>query len=118
MAELITHNTPWLLEQWGRWARVNSDLTVGYPSITSFTKLLGSTLPSPLINDDDAMLVDSAVARLNRRDEEMGQAVVLFYTGGSNVSQVARWLDIDRRRADVLVKSGTAWVDAAIDNVA
>lgn len=114
MAELITDNTPWLLEQWARWARSNPGSSLRYPAITPFARLLGSTLPSPVISDAEAMLVDGAVARLNRRDGEMGQAVVLYYFGGGNVSRVARLLEIDRRRADVLVKSGTAWVDATI----
>lgn len=114
MAELITDNTPWLLEQWARWARFNPSLSLGYPVITPFARLLGSTLPSSVISDVVAMRVDGAVARLNRRDGDMGQAVVLYYFRGGNVSWVARMMGIHRKKADILVKSGTAWLDAAL----
>lgn len=114
MTQLISDNTPWLLEQWARWARSNPGSSLGYPAITPFARLLGSTLPSPVISDAEAMLVDGAVARLNRRDGEMGQALVLYYFGGGNVSRVARLLESDRKRVSVLVNAGTAWVDAAL----
>ncbi len=113
MAELITDNTPWLLEQWARWARANPCST-SYPALTAFARLLGSTVPSLTITDKEAMQVDGAVARLNKRDEEMGRAVMLYYFGGCNMSRVARSMSINRKRASVLVNSGTAWVDAVL----
>ncbi len=114
MAEWSTDNTPWLLDQWARWAQVNPGVSLGYPTVTPFRRLLGSTVPPPLISDDEATVIDSAVARLCRRDGEMGRAVVLYYFGGGNVSWVARTMQVHRKRADMLVQSGTAWIDGTL----
>ncbi len=115
MTELTIDNTPWLLEQWARWALVNPGVSLSHPTVTPVREQLGSTLPLPLINDDQALVIDSAVARLCRRDNEMGSAVALYYLGGGNVSWVARIMQIHRKKADLLVKSGSAWVDAALE---
>lgn len=108
----VTSDTTWLLEQWARWSKINH--SVGYPSVQPFTKLLGNTLPSPVINDNQALEIDNAVTMLTNRDKEMGHAVILYYFSGNNLSKAARVLNIDRHRANVLVKSGTAWIDAIV----
>ena len=66
------------------------------------------------------MLIDSIIAVLKIRDREMVKALVIFYFSDGNASHVARILSaqseqkINRKRADVLVKAGTAWVDAVL----
>ncbi len=66
------------------------------------------------------MLIDAIIAKLKIRDREMAKALVVFYFSGGNASHVARVLSADagekinRKRADVLVKAGTAWVDAVL----
>jgi len=73
-----------------------------------------------LITDDEAMLIDSIVAKLKIRDREMAKALVIFYFSDGNASYVARVLSanaevkVNRKRVDVLVKAGTAWVDAIL----
>ena len=112
MAEIFTSETPWLLEQWARWARINQGLTLHYPCLATFTKFQGKASLAPDISDQEAIAIDRIVSKLRHRDTEMGDAVILYYFSGSNLSYVARELGMDRRKADVLVKSGTAWVDA------
>ncbi|GLS27754.1 antiterminator Q family protein [Marinibactrum halimedae] len=106
-------DTPWLLDQWARWARSNPD-NIGYPTIEPFRRLLGSKGLSPAISDDEAMRVDAALSRLLARDSEMGEAVTKYYLYGGNLSRLARELKVDRRRAEVIVKAGTAWMDCAL----
>ena len=110
----VSSQTHWILEQWARWARVNPDFALGYPNATPFRRLLGSTVSSSLISDDDAMVVDTMVAKLQQRHPEMGKAVALYYLGTCNVSRVARAMGIYHSKADSLIKSGTAWLDAAL----
>jgi len=107
-------DTIWLLEQWARWSRINPSPSLRLPSITPYRRLLGSTLPSPVISDEMAMQVDGAVARLVQRDSETGHALVLYYFNGGNVSGVARNLRKPRWRVDVLIRAGTSWLDGAL----
>ncbi|MBU6955899.1 antiterminator Q family protein [Hahella sp. HN01] len=106
--------TAWLLEQWARWSKADSG--VGYPSSTPFARMAGSSVRSPVITDQEAARVDMAVSKLRARDEEMGEVVRLYYMAGENLSYVVRRIPkLDRRKADILVKSGIAWLDAALN---
>ncbi|WLQ15400.1 antiterminator Q family protein [Hahella aquimaris] len=106
--------TAWLLEQWARWSKINTD-NVGYPSSTPFARMAGSSVRSPVITDQEAAKVDLAVSKLRARDEEMGEVVRLYYMAGENLSYVVRQMPkLDRRKADILVKSGVAWIDSAL----
>ncbi|CAM3536813.1 Phage antitermination protein Q [Vibrio aerogenes CECT 7868] len=115
MTNTIIHTTDWLIEQWVCWIRHNREGVAGYASCSPFTRLLGNGLPSPMISEEDAMLVDRAIARLNQRDPQMAKALTLYFFAGGNISYVARQMNFDRRQATILVKSGTAWIDAVID---
>ncbi|SHO57825.1 antiterminator Q family protein [Vibrio quintilis] len=115
MTNTIIHTTDWLIEQWVHWLRHNREGVAGYASSSTFTRLLGNGLPSPGITDEDAMLVDGAIARLSQRNPQMAKALTLYFFAGGNISYVARQLNLDRRQATILVKSGTAWIDAVID---
>ena len=68
-----------------------------------------------VIGDDEAIVIDIVVARLTKRDLEMGKVLTLYYYSGSNLSLVARVLGIGRNRANVLVQAGTAWIDAKLE---
>lgn len=108
-------DTPWLLEQWAQWSRVNPGPSLELPSVTPYRRMLGSTLASPLIDDATAMLVDGVVSRLVERDPETGKVIIVYYFTGGNTSAVARQLRKPRWRVDVLVKAGTAWLDGALN---
>ncbi|ABC27502.1 conserved hypothetical protein [Hahella chejuensis KCTC 2396] len=107
------NETPWLLEQWAQWSKM--DASLGYSSSTPFSRLNGSATRSPVITDQEAAAVDLAVSKLRTRDEEMGEVVRLYYMAGENLSYVVRRMPkLDRRKADLLVKSGVAWIDATL----
>jgi len=121
MAEVVKNETAfadtlWLLEQWARWSRINPGPALKLPSVTPYRRLLGSTLPSPVISDDAAMQIDSVVARLVQRDSETGKAIILYYCSSGNISDVARRLGQPRRKIDILIKAGTSWLDGALNS--
>lgn len=76
--------------------------------------------PDLLISEEEALLIDSIIAKLKTRDREMAKALVVFHFSNGNASLVARVLSagsvqkINRKRVDVLVKAGTVWVDACL----
>ncbi|MGX5913934.1 antiterminator Q family protein [Aliidiomarina sp. Khilg15.8] len=110
----LERDTSWLLEQWARWARSNPELArIDYPSVQPYTRMVSKGIRgSCLIDESEALEIDQLLARLNTRDEDMGRATVLYYWLNSNSSLVARVLGIPRARVNVLISSGTAWVDA------
>ncbi|WP_435234504.1 antiterminator Q family protein [Psychromonas sp. PT13] len=121
MGQIISNNTGWLLSQWAKWAKQGRCTPNGFGESPMFKELPEQEAkPNLLITDDEAMLIDSIIAKLKIRDREMAKALVLFYFSDGNASHVARVLSaqseqkINRKRADVLVKAGTAWVDAVL----
>jgi len=111
--EIITNDTPRLLEEWALWSRINTGSKVGYPSSCPFVFKKGDSHLA--ITDDEAQEIDAAVARLVMRDKEMGKVLKLYYFSNSNASLVARKMEIGRKRVNVLVQCGTAWVDAKLE---
>ena len=107
--------TAYVLEQWGIWSKER--LNIGYSRVSPMW--IGRLKPSqhrePDILDAEAVLIDSLLARLEHRDSVMGQVTIDFYRHGCNVSETARRFNLNRKRVDVLVSSGTAWIDAALD---
>jgi len=117
----LNSNTCWLLSQWAVWARINGATPKGYGESPMFRAVASKIVkPNILISDDEAVEIDAIIANLKQRDSEMAKALVTYYFSGGNASHVARVLTYDakkkinRKYADVLVKSGTAWVDACL----
>jgi hypothetical protein len=72
-------DTPWLLEQWARWAWTGHGLQLKYPLMTPFRRLNKTTsAPGPMISDLCAQEIDHAVARVCSANREVGAA--LMYT--------------------------------------
>ena len=122
MAQLHTKNTDWLLAQWAKWAKQGGVAPQGYGESAMFHEVerLTTSPTRLLICEEDALQIDGIIAQLTIRDGEMAQATMLFYYSDGNASHVARVLSkgkkrtINRKRVDVLVKAGTAWVDAIL----
>lgn len=67
----------YLLVEWGRWVRT------GRPEMDPNSMFkLGSTVPTPMISDDLALVVDRIVARLRYLRPDMGRCVMLYYARG------------------------------------
>lgn len=106
--------TAYILEQWGIWSRER--LNIGYSKVSPMW--IGRLKPAvhiqPDILDSEAVDVDRLLAKLESKDPIMGQVTIHFYKHGCCTSYTAGQLNINRRRVDVLVGSGTAWIDAAL----
>lgn len=119
----MNKKTGYLLEQWALWAKRGRVAPQGYGASPMFADVdegKVSAKPCLVITDDEAMCIDAIIAKLTKRDREMGMALVIFYNSGGNASHVARVLSahsfekIDRKRATMLVQSATAWIDACL----
>lgn len=107
----MTDETSKLLMRWAVWARQDQQ-ALGFPSLAPFVVEPSKTPES--LSDDQAGPIDAAVAQLIKRNEETGRAIYIYFFSGCNISHTARSLDMDRRKANVLVQSGIAWIDAIL----
>lgn len=121
MAEILSNNTSWLLAQWALWARCGSCEPRGYGEGVMFQDVARQRKSSALlISDEEAQRVDKIISKLKVRDREMAMATMVYYFSAGNASHVARVLSgrsnekVNRKRVDVLVKAGTAWIDACL----
>ena len=118
MADIKT--TEWMLIQWGRWAHVNKGISLNYPSQEPYERMRArredeKTAPAPQITDDDAVIVDLAIAQLILARPKEGDALARYYLSdrisyrdlgkqvGRHHSVVAQWVD-----------SGKMWVEGRI----
>lgn len=110
-------DTEYLLEQWGWW-RMNG---MGVPRYVSpafalmrdNVQQIGSR--SYCITDDLAGVVDGAVARLTRRDQQMGDCIWLYFGAKWPAIRVGREFGISEAKARELIKAGVAWVDSSLE---
>lgn len=104
----------WLLTQWGRWARKNPDEALGYPGEEPFSRLRGSTVPEPLIDDTQAERIDGAVALLGIDSPMEGRIVCGYYYSRWSVKAMAGALGRDRRNISTMLRSGESWIRAVL----
>lgn len=116
----MTHDAEELLTQWGVWVWQGA----GVPRYVSpaFAMLRDNVaqhnVPSANISDDDAMLIDSIIARMGRRDEEMANCVRLYYATGRTMHGVGKVLGLQRLKVRELLVAGRCYVEACLDTYA
>lgn len=110
-------DTEYLLEQWGWW-RMDGRGVSGYTS-PSFSLML-QAVPRPsssrsyCITDDWAIAVDSALAKLAKRDQQMGEIIWLYFAVKWSMLRVGKHYSISEGKARELARAGVAWVDCAL----
>lgn len=111
-------DTEYLLEQWGWW-RMDGAGIPGYTSPTLALMRLASILPasskSYCLSDEWAIAIDNSVAKLSKRDQQMGDVVWLYYGAKWPMLRVGKHYGISEGKARELVRAGVAWVDCAME---
>ncbi len=110
--------TEYLLEQWGWW-RMDGR---GIPSYASpMLALMRDAMPSPAksycITDELACVVDAALARLCKRDQQMGDIVWLYFGAKWPAVRVGRYHHVSEGKARELMKAGVAWIDCVLESI-
>lgn len=111
-------DTEYMLEQWGWW-RMDGQGVPSYvsPSLAIMRDMVPSASKSYVITDELALTVDGALARLCRRDAQMGDMVWLYYGSKWPAVKVGRHYKVSEMKARELIKAGVAWIDCAIECV-
>jgi len=111
-------DTEYMLEQWGWW-RMDG---MGLPSYVSQLDALirqstSSATPAKnyVITDDLALAIDGAVARLCKRNEQMGHFIWLYFGLKWPTMRVGEANGMSERKAREIIKAGVAWVDCALE---
>lgn len=110
-SQVVEKSTVQRLIDWGKWSK---DDGICRSLQGTLGRLKGSTVRSVSINDDEGELIDRMVAKLIRRNRLMGDAVKLYYKFNMNYRSVGYQLHTNKNKAQSLINSGVAWIDAAL----
>lgn len=101
------------LEQWGLWSWTENPMSDPMHPIAVMMQK-PSTLPKIEITDEEALEIDRAVGVLKNHHDEFWRAIIAHYRYQQNYSEVAQYLNVNRRNAAEIVKAATAWVEGAL----
>jgi Phage antitermination protein Q len=121
----MSTETDYLLVQWGVWQRSRPN-TECVSSLLIVMQLAQSAKASSCqITDDDALWVDSAVAKLKMRDSYLFNLLWLRYVYGLSLREMVEQLNKSRRRCDLAglnrqlvdkqLTGAVAWIDSALN---
>jgi hypothetical protein len=111
-------DTEYLLEQWGSW-RMSG---MGVPRYVSpLAALMNQCCAEPsamtyVITDDAAMVVDSILARLIKRNQQMGEFIWWYFGAKWTMVRIGEAHKMSERSAREVVRQGVAWVDSALEH--
>ncbi|MBJ2221042.1 antiterminator Q family protein [Pseudomonas sp. MF7453] len=109
-------DTEYLLEQWGWW-RMDG---MGIPRYVSpllalmRDKVQMASASSYVITDDQALAVDSAMAKLTQRNAQMGLFLWLYFGAKWTMVRIGESAGISERSTRELIRSGVGWVDGVL----
>ena len=80
-----------VLEMWGAWAADNVESVQWYSTAAGFSRLIPNKVKSrPQCCDDDAMIISSCMAQLNKKNRHMHDLLLDYYLFGKTFMQLAR----------------------------
>ncbi|KAA8692032.1 Prophage PssSM-03, putative antitermination protein Q [Pseudomonas caricapapayae] len=112
-------DTEYLLENWGSWRKSG----MGVPSYVSpLAALMSQCCSEPsettyVITDDTAMLVDSTIARLITRNQQMGDFIWWYFGSKWTMVRIAEANKMSERSAREIIRQGVAWIDGALGDI-
>ncbi|WP_434701527.1 antiterminator Q family protein [Pseudomonas sp. D1-36] len=109
-------DTEYMLEQWGWWRMDGMGIpSYASPMMAIMREVMPATTKSYVITDELAGVVDGAVARLCKRDQQMGDMIWLYYGAKWAAVRVGRQYGMSEGKARELIKAGVAWVDCVLE---
>ena len=111
-------DTEYMLEQWGWWRMDGMGIpSYASPMMAIMREVMPATTKSYVITDELAGVVDGAVARLCKRDQQMGDMIWLYYGAKWAAVRVGRQYGMSEGKARELIKAGVAWVDCVLERL-
>ncbi|MFK3973754.1 antiterminator Q family protein [Pseudomonas sp. NPDC087358] len=109
-------DTEHLLENWGSWRMTG----MGVPRyVSQLASVIAQANPctdglSYSITDEVAMLVDSTIARLIKRNQQMGDFVWLYFGAKWTMVRIGEAHKMSERSAREIIRNGVSWIDGAL----
>ncbi|WP_016955806.1 antiterminator Q family protein [Catenovulum agarivorans] len=104
-----------LLDSWGSWSRNTGD-RLGYKSIMGKILDMGlgtRSLKRPIyISDDVGLEIDRGIAALKSRNEQLAEAIKLYYVFGLTIHAISEYLKVHNKTASKLLVEAVSWIDA------
>lgn len=103
---MLQRDTEELLLHWGMWVIQGSGVSACQSA---------HDLPTPMITDDEALLMDRLVSRLKRGYPEAAEVLLRYYTSrDASFADVGKRLGFGAEKARQLWKAGVAWIDGVL----
>ncbi|MBT2339517.1 MULTISPECIES: antiterminator Q family protein [Pseudomonas] len=110
-------DTEYLLEQWGWWRMSGMGVPRYISPLLALMRdnvQMSSNSTSYVITDDQALAVDSAVAKLTQRNGQIGLFLWLYFGAKWTMVRVGESAGMSERSARELIKSGVGWIDGIL----
>lgn len=107
---MISDDIHQVLQDYYAWARINSPDDVGYPHIDPVRRLLGSSVRSVTITDDEADYINRALCFLKKDNDKAYKIIRKVYKEGKTLRQLEKSGYGDRRVNGNLVSEGRQFV--------
>lgn len=106
-----------LLAEWAKWRYYQSGEVKGFPHEVPFYRLFrGASVGGPVITDDQAEKVDSAVSRLMQRCPDQGSVLALYYLESMPPLKIGKRLDYGETRVRELLKQAENAIEWILDS--
>lgn len=111
--------TEWLLINWGRWAHINKGVSISYPNIEPFERLRAKPAddnapPKAEISDDEAIIIDMAVAQLCVARPKEGDALARYYLYNPTYRELGRKIGKHHKQVCDMVSGGKMWIEGRL----
>lgn len=115
----MTYDAEELLTQWGRWVWQGAGVP-GY-GVSQIYAIMRDNVEQPTarlpadISDDEALMVDSAVAALWRRAPRCADCMRIYYCTDMTMEQVGKIMQLPRLKVREMIIAGNNYVQACMD---
>ncbi|MCF7537575.1 antiterminator Q family protein [Pseudomonas petrae] len=111
-------DTEYLLEQWGWWRMDGMGIpTYVSPMMAVMRDAMPVAAKSYSITDDWATAIDSALAKLIARDQQIGEVIWFYFGAKWTMVRVGKRYGLSEAKARELKQAGVAWIDCAVREV-
>lgn len=107
-----------LLVEWGKWSyggnNAGLDINSSMLHVMQWVQPASSKF-SPMITDDEVMLVDSAVAALKQKNRRLYNIIVWYFVFNEGLREIAEKLQCSRDCAGKDFKFACGWIEGRMD---
>lgn len=104
-----------VLERWGGWAASDSSGVDYSPIAAGFKGLLPQTNKTRLsCNDDDALIIEGCLARLQKRKPYEHSLLVAYYLYGISKRKIARMCKKDEKLIRIEIQMAEGFIDGCL----